>query len=225
MFVSQCCVVAAKTHLKPVRGRHLPQPNSDRFYFLVIMSKPFKDYSGIKFEKLTAISRISDRKRSTWIFNCDCGKSIITSAHNVIGGGTRSCGCLRPVNNNLPIPKQKPDTPLKYLFYDYKKSAIKRGYLFALPIETFKELTSSVCHYCGALPSNVKINRKCTNISKYSYIFNGIDRLNNHEGYVIQNCVPCCEVCNRSKRAMKYESFINYLNQLTSYRTKLNEQL
>ena len=57
----------------------------------------FKDISGQKFGKLTAINfiRRSESGNTIWLFSCECGvqKELISS--DVLKGHTKSCGCLR----------------------------------------------------------------------------------------------------------------------------------
>lgn len=40
-----------------------------------------------------------------------------------------------------------------------------------------------------------------------SFVYNGIDRVDNSVGYVLSNCVPCCSTCNRMKGTMSSEEF------------------
>ncbi len=59
------------------------------------MSK-YKDVSGKKFGRLTAIKRVgSDRQRcSIWKCKCDCGKEVEVRLRSLTSGNTKSCGCL-----------------------------------------------------------------------------------------------------------------------------------
>jgi hypothetical protein len=75
----------------------------------------------------------------------------------------------------------------------YIKGAIKRNLAFELTFEQFSDLILKECYYC-----NHKINTEV----------NGIDRVNNSLGYTLENCVPCCEVCNRMKFIYDPEYFI-----------------
>lgn len=49
------------------------------------------DITGIKFGRLTAISRDYGYK---WICVCDCGKTLSVDKNNLRSGHTKSCGCL-----------------------------------------------------------------------------------------------------------------------------------
>ncbi len=94
------------------------------------------------------------------------------------------------------------------LFGNYKMSAIRRGYNFSLSKDEFKLITSSICYYCGDIPNN-KISKGRINSKHISiYIHNGIDRVNNNIGYELSNCVSCCKLCNKMKRANSIELFI-----------------
>lgn len=54
----------------------------------------FKDYSGQRFGRLTAL-RLSHRdgNRTFWHFRCDCGEEVVKVINNAQNGRTSSCGC------------------------------------------------------------------------------------------------------------------------------------
>ena len=41
---------------------------------------------------------------------------------------------------------------------------------------------------------------------------NGIDRFDNQFGYESTNSVPCCEQCNKIKRDLSGQDFLNLIN-------------
>lgn len=56
----------------------------------------FKDITGQKFGRLTAIRRAGKQgNHLLWEFRCDCGKTVIALGINVKSGKMKSCGCLR----------------------------------------------------------------------------------------------------------------------------------
>lgn len=61
-----------------------------------------KDYTGLKFNKLTFISKagFSNGKSHTplWLCRCDCGKEKIVAATDVVNNRTKSCGCNRGID-------------------------------------------------------------------------------------------------------------------------------
>lgn len=55
------------------------------------------DLTGSKYGKLTVVERAGkdDKKDSLWLCKCDCGNTKIVKQNYLMGGHTRSCGCLR----------------------------------------------------------------------------------------------------------------------------------
>jgi len=164
-----------------------------------------KDYTGLKYGKLTFVERIpNNSRRTSWKLLCDCGREIIVQASNVIGGGTRSCGCSRMGRSKTFITS---------VLYNYKKHASTRGLAFKLTRDEFIELIHSPCFYCGEVDSNNWINKR----TGEQYPYNGIDRIDNSIGYEEGNVVPCCSMCNWSKRDMPGEDFIKWAKRLAAY--------
>jgi hypothetical protein len=48
-------------------------------------------------------------------------------------------------------------------------------------------------------------------------LYNGIDRINNEEGYTSNNTVSCCFTCNRMKGTMSSEEFKIHLKKLMRF--------
>src|SRR5688572_13700167 len=61
----------------------------------------------------------------------------------------------------------------------------------------FKKLTQENCYYCGQ-------------IDKY----NGIDRVDNNEGYSYWNSRACCSRCNRMKSKMTLDEFLEQVRKI-----------
>lgn len=49
---------------------------------------------------------------------------------------------------------------------------------------------------------------------------NGIDRLNSSIGYEVDNCVPCCYICNRAKAQLDDKTFLNHITKIYNHRIK-----
>lgn len=147
-----------------------------------------KDYTGEKYGFLTAIKYIETKKRQAiWLFKCDCGNTKQTHMVTVKKGYCSSCGC-----KNKSIPEL---ASFNCLYSGYKDRAPSRGLTFDLSTDDFRKLTSSNCFYCNYPPKQVVKIRSL----KTHYTYNGIDRKNNTFGYIMDNCVPCCKICNYSK--------------------------
>ncbi len=76
----------------------------------------------------------------------------------------------------------------------YKRSAIVRNIDWDLSDEQFKLFWQRECFYC---------NNQIETI--------GIDRRDNQIGYSMDNCVSCCEVCNRMKWILGEEEFYSHI--------------
>ena len=57
----------------------------------------FVDLTGQRFGRLVVINLLTskDAKRLKWLCKCDCGNECVVLGHNLVGGHTKSCGCLR----------------------------------------------------------------------------------------------------------------------------------
>lgn len=65
-----------------------------------------KDLTGQRFGKLTAIERTQNDKHGLvrWICICDCGKTCIANACDLMGQKKRSCGCLQHKHDKHDLP-------------------------------------------------------------------------------------------------------------------------
>lgn len=81
----------------------------------------------------------------------------------------------------------------------YVKGAQKRKIHFALSKTRFNELILQPCFYCN---------------HKKDGEVNGIDRLNNNQGYQEDNVVPCCETCNSMKGSQHPQEFVDKLHTI-----------
>lgn len=84
----------------------------------------------------------------------------------------------------------------------YKKRAETLNIDFTLSKDDFDCLRTKNCHYC---------RRPCV---KDVHI-NGIDRLDNSIGYVIENCVSCCGDCNYAKEARTLYEFLDQCRKVS----------
>lgn len=164
------------------------------------------DKRGQKFNKLTVLNYHSCKNEShLWECICDCGNNTLVSTSDLSTGHKKSCGCL----SKLP----KGQAALNTHFRIYTKGAASRGYDFNLTKGEFKSIVSDDCHYCGESPK-YKTSKDFT-ICNGNIKVNGIDRKDNTVGYVLDNCVPCCDSCNFLKGPMGYDDFITLCKKIT----------
>lgn len=132
---------------------------------------------------------------------------------------TYSCGCQKrdsstwtnsgPRHMSWRLPYG--ESAFNNLFYQYIRSAKKRGYSFDLDKESFRKITKKNCHYCGGEPNRVIKGQGKTS---GDYIYNGIDRIDNSIGYIEDNIVPCCFICNSMKHTLSVEDFLKHIETI-----------
>lgn len=171
----------------------------------------YKDLTGQKFTKLTVIERVgvSPTHSALWRCVCECGREKIVSSDSLKRQyGTKSCGCLKYTAHN--------DASFNELLSTYRSNASKRNLEWSLSKEQFRELTGQNCYYCGKEPFNV-YRRKTILYPNGSYKYNGVDRIDNHIGYIVGNVVPCCKHCNIAKATRSYDEFIGWIRSVYNH--------
>ena len=90
---------------------------------------------------------------------------------------------------------------LKLLYAQYRHNSTRSRIFFGLTMAQLESITSQPCTYCKAEPTARKgyYSRGKPQHPEHWYAYNGIDRKCNSLGYIIENCVPCCRVCNSVK--------------------------
>jgi len=71
-------------------------------------------------------------------------------------------------------------------FVNATKRAKRRGMLWAIEFDDYKWLISLSCFYCDGALGKVMTGA-------------GLDRIDNSQGYTLQNVVSCCNTCNTIK--------------------------
>ncbi len=168
-----------------------------------------KNEVGNKYNRLEIIARASNSNdgQARWLCKCDCGNQVVVLGSSLRNGRNVSCGCLKVDRWLLPGN----EAAFNKLFYRYRKEAKSRGLEYDLSKDEFKKITSNKCHYCGSEPSQIQ---KSQSDRSDDYIYNGIDRKDNKIGYNIDNCVPCCYLCNRAKMSLDYHDFLEWVKKV-----------
>lgn len=174
-----------------------------------------KDISGKKFGRLTVTKYVGRYgvAGSLWECQCDCGKIVQRPKAN-LGNGSNSCGCIKiemlQSPNRTNTVKRQCKSVINSVYSVYKSGASRRGIEFNIEKEDFEKLIKEDCFYCGSPPKNVASSYYEDGLQN-KLIYNGIDRVDNKIGYNITNCVPCCKICNISKRDLSKEDFLTWI--------------
>lgn len=106
-----------------------------------------------------------------------------------------------------------------YLYKTSKSNANKRSYIFELTQEEYENIITQNCYYCGEPPKQMSedLMRKRGNMKEPPFSYNGVDRKDNNIGYIKDNCVPCCPICNYMKRNYSLQDFLNQVNKINTH--------
>lgn len=187
-----------------------------------------KDLTGKRFGRLLVIKfdKWVERRYTNvgmWLCLCDCGKECsVSTARLNHKRGTKSCGCLLKdhVKKKLKYKgKAVGYAALNGYFTSYRNRAYKKNIVFELTKEYFGELVSRNCMYCGSQPFNM-VPKKVKNNINGRIIVNGIDRIDSSIGYTVDNCVPCCKICNVMKNSLTKREFLEWVEKIYKYSLK-----
>lgn len=84
----------------------------------------------------------------------------------------------------------------------YQRSANYRNLFFSINQNDYESLVKNPCYYCGMIQERG---------------FNGIDRLNQSIGYIQDNCVSCCKMCNYMKGSLNEKVFVNRVEHILNF--------
>ncbi len=108
------------------------------------------------------------------------------------------------IKNKKRLKKKR--TEYDKRFIALKSSAKRRKLKFNISIDDFEYLTKFKCFYC-----NKFITNSC----------GGLDRLDNNNGYTLENVVPCCTDCNRIRgNILTPEETYYIIQKLLEFRKK-----
>lgn len=161
--------------------------------------------------KLDAKWQRNNSGKSNWLIEClcDCGVICYRKRWELINT-IRSCGCKQ---GNIKYSNSLQDS-INQVLASYKLNAKTRNISWDLSEEQATILIFSKCFYCGIANSNKKISRYT---EKIKLLYNGIDRIDNKQGYTIENSVPCCKNCNLVKRDMSIYDFVDNIKNIYNY--------
>ncbi len=152
--------------------------------------------AGKRFGRLVSISVVPGSKRRKPLVRClcDCGQGRRVRPHSLNKGLITQCA--RCSVEAARTARQRVTPEHKRLMkreVSYKMNARLKGHEWAIDRIAFRQIVSLPCRYCGKEPSG------------------GIDRIDNHIGYTVENSAPCCSICNYAKRDMTEAQFMAWI--------------
>ena len=157
----------------------------------------FEDLTGRQFGNKTVLKHAGKKRghKQVWLVQCNCGHKFELASQNAkIIQPCKKCAIA-------PLKVSARQATITVRLASYMSSVKKRSLSWGLTREQFETLVEGDCFYCGAAP-------KITRTGRQSYPLNGIDRMVNSLGYFPENCVSCCECCNKSKLQFSVHEFI-----------------
>ena len=89
-------------------------------------------------------------------------------------------------------------------FQIYRQGAKRRGIPFELNLDEFKSFWQRPCTYCKDPIDTI-----------------GLDRIDSQQGYKLDNCTPCCYICNTAKWEMSIKQFFAWVKKV--YQVSINQ--
>lgn len=91
---------------------------------------------------------------------------------------------------------------LKYCYGNYVRSARDKNLEFTISNEDYERIVCGKCYYCDTIADKG---------------FNGIDRKDQTQGYILENCVNCCKMCNYMKCSLSDDVFIKRIEHILTF--------
>jgi hypothetical protein len=178
-----------------------------------------------KLEILSCTEMYSKSRSLIYRCLCDCGEEVLRPANKLKESKFSSCSNCRTAWNKGKPRTEKGRSGLVAYYSSYKKGAQKRNLEFELTLDQFKSITSSKCSYCGVAPSSIHFGSLAYTMDWGGYVSNGIDRVNSSLGYALDNCTPCCMICNKMKQQFSKEEFIAQCRKITEKHKEVLDSL
>lgn len=182
------------------------------------------DLTGQTFGSLTVLghSHINSLNEHYWTCQCKCGTIYNVLGANLRYGKTKECKkCSHKFD---PLPKGQ--AALNAVIRNINRSATSRGLEMTLTEEQIKNLISLPCHYCGEVASNYMIHNSNHKGKVYTsnggLAYNGLDRVDNTKGYILDNVVPCCKYCNSAKGKLTVSAFRQWVARISTHLDNTN---
>lgn len=143
------------------------------------MRKEFKDITGQRFGRLTAIKRIEGKKPTYWLCECDCGNRKEIQLNNLTTGNSKSCGCLSKEHH--VIKHNASNTRLYNIYLAIKNRCLLKS------CSNYKRYGGRGIKVCQEWIDNFENFREWSISNGYNDQLS-IDRIDNNGNYCPENC-------------------------------------
>ena len=99
----------------------------------------------------------------------------------------------------VELDNKKRKQNINYHYDNYKRDAKQKNLEFKITLEEFLQIVKSPCFYCKIIQEKG---------------FNGLDKKVCTEGYILDNIVSCCEICNFMKGTLTPEVFVKRVEHI-----------
>jgi len=151
---------------------------------------------------------------------CDCGTKVGPKMMcNLVGSrkqqSCRACKMTALYESN----RTQDDSVTKTkVFYGYVHSAKRRGYSWELTKEQFYDMVVKPCAFCAYQGTSVLRPPQAQPWAS-SFYYTGLDRVDNKQGYLLNNVQPCCKICNRAKSNLGLDAFLQWIKRIKDNET------
>lgn len=164
---------------------------------------------------------------SLWNCRCICGNISKVRVGNLTSGISRSCGCLqkerslksRRIYYDSITIERRARSATKRLIGRMKRVARERNYTWEIPDKDAEKLMQEPCYLCGVCGGNylmMKGSHAQNDVVYGKFTYNGLDRVDNSQGYVSGNVRPCCGRCNEIKMSSSLTELIDHCRMLVT---------
>lgn len=151
--------------------------------------------------KVLKFHRYSSYSHKYWVCQCICGKQIYARQDHLKRGERLSCGCKTERHPNRKKRERNPERRKAIrTFNNYKSRSKKLKISFSLTKEQFVSVIEQPCFYCGE-----------------SELVHTIDRVDSKRGYVEDNVVPACLMCNVAKNKYSQDVFLAWVRKIYEF--------
>jgi hypothetical protein len=97
---------------------------------------------------------------------------------------------------------KKKNENIDYSYLNYERNAQLKQVDFKLTKDEFYDIVKQNCNYCGIMQDKG---------------FNGIDRVDSSVGYIPENCITSCAMCNYMKGCLDKNIFLQRVEHIMTY--------